>query len=99
MNEIMAICFSCGKEISLGLKSQVMRSDECPHCTADLHVCKMCQHFDLASYNDCREPNAERVVDKEKANFCEHFVVNQKADSANKQRETFVSAADALFKK
>ncbi len=99
MNEVIAVCYSCGKDISLGVKSIVMRGDECPSCTADLHVCKMCQHFDLGSYNECREPNAERVVDKEKANFCEHFVVNLKADSANKKRENFLSSADALFKK
>ncbi len=99
MIEVIAKCYSCGKDISLGLKAQVMRGDDCPHCSADLHVCKMCQHFDLNSYNDCREPNAERVVDKEKANFCEYFLVNDNANSANKKQETFASAAEALFKK
>jgi len=99
MNEIIVRCYSCGKDVSLGLKAQVMRNDDCPHCTADLRVCKMCQNYDLGSYNDCREPNAERVVEKEKANFCEYYLVNDKANSANKKRETFTSAADALFKK
>ena len=99
MEEIFVKCYSCGKNVSLGLKAQVMRSDTCPHCTADLHACKMCKDFDLSVYNECREPNAERIVDKEKANFCDFFSVNSQAESANKVREVFVSAADALFKK
>ncbi len=98
MQEIFAKCFNCGKDISLGVLPKVLRSDDCPHCTADMHVCKMCLHYDLKAYNDCHEPNAVRVVDKEKANFCEFFKINTNAETANKDRDKLLNAAQSLFK-
>ena len=53
-------CHSCGDEqifeVKVGIK--VGRRDSCPHCGADLHVCKNCQHFDPNVHNQCREPEA-----------------------------------------
>jgi hypothetical protein len=37
-------------------------------------------HYDPAYNNQCRETMAERVVDKERSNFCEYFAPN--ADTA-----------------
>lgn len=48
--------------------------EECEACGADLHVCRGCGHHDASAYNECRETNAERVVDKERANRCDYFV-------------------------
>lgn len=48
--------------------------DDCPGCGADLHVCRNCAHYDAGAYNACREPGAERVLDKERANHCDLFV-------------------------
>lgn len=64
-------CFSCQKDVRL--EEKVGFRDECAHCGADLHVCLNCRFYDAAAYNECREPQAERVVDKERANFCEYF--------------------------
>lgn len=47
--------------------------DDCAGCGADLHVCRNCAHHDAGAYNACREPGAERVLDKERANRCDHF--------------------------
>ena len=58
------ICYSCGKET--GFKEFVGRGDVCPHCRRDARVCKNCQFYDPKVYNECREPSAERVVEKEK---------------------------------
>ncbi len=53
-------------------------------------------------YNDCREPRADRVVEKERANFCEWFRPAERP--AGKGCEGDVKARvraqlDALFKK
>ncbi len=32
-----------------------------------------CRFYDETAYNECSEPSAERVVDKEKSNFCDYF--------------------------
>lgn len=47
--------------------------DSCPKCHRDLHVCLNCFFHDRSAYNECREPAADRVTDKEGANFCEYF--------------------------
>lgn len=66
------ICPSCHKEVSI-VDNKVGFRDDCPHCGADLHSCAACGFFDPGSYNDCRETQADRVVDKEKSNFCEYY--------------------------
>lgn len=67
----MSACFACGKELTID--GRVGRADECPACHADLHCCRNCRFYDRSAYNECREPSAERVVEKEKANFCDYF--------------------------
>ena len=38
-----------------------------------MRVCKNCAFYDTSAYNECHEIQAERVVDKERANFCDYF--------------------------
>ena len=64
------ICWKCKKEIPL---EKVSRSDECPLCHADLHVCKACDFYESGAHNDCRETSADMVTEKERANFCDYF--------------------------
>jgi len=45
----------------------------CAGCGAWLRCCRNCAFYAPGVANDCREPNAERVVDKEAANFCDWF--------------------------
>ncbi|MBV8497036.1 MAG: hypothetical protein JO361_09665, partial [Gammaproteobacteria bacterium] len=42
-------------------------------CRAELHVCRMCVDYDTHIAKHCREPTAEEVNDKTRANFCDHF--------------------------
>ncbi len=69
----MAVCFSCTAR--LDTESATGRGAECRECGADVKVCKNCRFYDTGAYNDCAEPNAERVVEKERANFCDYFVL------------------------
>jgi hypothetical protein len=59
----------------------------------------MCEFYDTSSYNDCREPSSDRIVEKDKANFCGFFKLTAGESVMNAKKETAVSAAEALFKK
>ena len=70
------ICWKCRKEIDI---EKPARGDECPLCHADLHVCRACEFYESGAHNDCRESSAERVTDKERANFCDYFRISAKS--------------------
>lgn len=91
-------CFECGNKINLGSAQVPGRRDECDKCRADLHVCKNCRHYDPKSYNECREPQADRVQEKDRSNFCDFFEVGQGAGGVS-ERDKMLAAAEALFKK
>ena len=65
------LCFHCRR--TLALESKISRQDQCPHCGSDLHCCLNCEFYDEHAHNRCREPQAEYVSDREKANFCDFF--------------------------
>lgn len=95
----MKVCYRCGKELALGRETG--RRDECPFCRADLHCCRNCRFYDAAAPKQCREPAAELVRDKEKANFCDFFQFGggrSEADSPA-ERTRARAAADDLFKR
>lgn len=95
----MTNCFNCKTEFR-DLPNPVGRRDTCEKCGADIHVCKNCGHYDIGSYNDCREPMAERVVDKEKSNFCDYFILGtNKGANAADAKSSALKALDDLFKK
>ncbi len=65
-------CYRCGASLA-ELSLPISRQDECPSCYVYLHVCKMCEFYDTAVPKQCREDDAEEVLDKENQNFCEWF--------------------------
>lgn len=73
--------------------------EECSFCHADVHVCKNCEFYDLKAYNECRESSADRVVEKERANYCDYFTISSKGKATAKQKDILMAAAEALFKK
>ncbi|MBI5446841.1 MAG: hypothetical protein HY900_37205 [Deltaproteobacteria bacterium] len=88
-------CAKCGAALPAG---EVSRRAECPSCGADLHACVQCEFYAPGAYNDCREPQAERVVDKERANFCDYFRPSSRGGKAS-TKEDVRAKLDALFKK
>lgn len=68
-------CFKCSSEIIHSPGAVVGRRDECAKCRSDIHVCRNCKHYDKASYNECRESQAERVLEKDRSNFCDFFAL------------------------
>ncbi len=94
------VCWHCGAslaELSLPLR----RLDACKACRAELHVCKMCVEFDTSYAKHCKEPTAEEVRDKERANFCDHFRPREGAYTPPRTAEQSQarSALEDLFRK
>jgi hypothetical protein len=66
------VCWKCGASLA-ALSLPLRRLDECPACRAELHACRLCVDYDIRIAKHCREPTAEEVRDKDRANFCDHF--------------------------
>jgi hypothetical protein len=75
------------------------RADQCGACGGDLRCCRTCKLYDKAAYNECREPAAERVVDKDKGNFCEWFKFGPSAAGSGPTKDDLLAKARDLFKK
>jgi hypothetical protein len=94
-------CSECGAKVPITVT--IGREDVCPRCKNDLHTCRNCSRFDPAYNNQCREPKADPVVDKSKANFCEFFEPLLKLDLHNARSgptpDDARQAFESLFKK
>lgn len=67
-------------------------------CRASLHVCRMCLFYDTKLAKSSREPIAEPVQDKTRANFCGYFQPNPaRGNASQKPANDARAAAEALF--
>jgi hypothetical protein len=91
-------CWHCARKIEVLAGDRIGFRDECPGCGRAMHSCRNCGFYDPAYNNSCRETMAERVVDKERFNFCEYFVPG---DAAVKPpaKTGAQNKLEALFKK
>lgn len=91
-------CWRCGGSLA-GLSLPLRRAEECPACRSQLHVCRMCLHFDRGRSRQCRQEDAEEVRTKDRANFCDYFRPSTQAfDGADAARDQAArDAANALF--
>jgi hypothetical protein len=94
---IQVVCFSCNKELKFS--DSIGRREECPFCRADVHVCKNCDFYDVKVYNECREPQAEVVREKDRANYCDYFTPRKGGAGVQDKAAALKAAAEALFKK
>ncbi len=83
------VCWKCGASIE-ALPKPLGRYDICPSCRAELYVCRQCEFYDPKVSKACREPIADEVKDKERANFCGYFQVRP---NAHQPRDTAASEA------
>jgi len=88
-------CYKCGRE--LGAAERIGRRDACLGCSADLHCCRNCRFYSPGAHNDCREPQAERQVDKLCGNFCDFFSFADTASAKPAPAADVRSALDRLF--
>jgi hypothetical protein len=94
----MKKCHACLKVLEI--KIPVGRREICPFCGSDLHCCLNCIFHLMGNYNECREPQAERVIEKDRSNFCDFFAF-QDAEMGSKRKDSGESAKtkmESLFK-
>ncbi len=92
-------CFKCKNSLESFLGSPIGRGSVCEKCLSDVKCCFNCQHYDQDSYNSCKESQAERVVDKDRSNFCDWFKPgNFDTQAENDSKEDALRALENLFK-
>ncbi len=64
-------CFRCNAPNEI--QDRIGLRDTCVQCDADLHCCRNCRHYSRSAHNQCNEPQAEWVRDKDRANYCDYF--------------------------
>lgn len=85
-------CYRCHSP----LDEKITFRSTCENCNFDLHVCLSCKFYLAGKANDCFIPDIDKITDKEKNNFCEEFVYQNK--SLNKSKEQQSQIAKKLFK-
>lgn len=93
----MPTCAFCQKKIELSEKPG--RCDLCPHCDRDLHCCFQCLFYDANAHHECREPQADIVLEKDKANFCDYFIFDPQIQVKTEDKNAARAKLEALFKK
>jgi len=89
-------CWYCHSELE---PADYGRQETCPKCRRDTRVCKNCIHYDTHYNNHCKENQADRIVEKERSNFCDYFHVNDQISGTSQFKSDPKAAAEALFKK
>ena len=88
------VCWSCGAALEA---VDYQREGECPRCRRQTHVCRNCRFYAPGRPNDCQEPVAEYVQDKQRANFCDYFEPSGDAHQAAPDAADLRAKADSLF--
>jgi len=70
--KLSLVCWKCGAGLD-EVPQPLSKYAECLACRAELHVCRMCRFYDTSVAQACREPMADEVKDKTRANFCDYF--------------------------
>jgi hypothetical protein len=89
-------CVRCGAALP---DPPWFRRDLCPRCDGDLRACIQCGFYAPGHYNECREPQAERVTDKERANTCDYFRPASGSETVEDPAAKAKAELDKLFKK
>jgi len=87
------MCYFCGEKT----EGPVYRNSTCPACGKDLKICLNCKFYEPGAHWDCRETISEPVREKDRANFCDYFVLTHRtaksgpSDKSAKAKDLFNS--------
>jgi hypothetical protein len=98
MNDLVkGKCWHCGHDLE---SADYGRETNCITCNRPTRVCRNCRWYAPSRPNQCEEPAVERVLEKEKPNFCELFEPTSTPLSENTKssEESLRQAAEDLFK-
>lgn len=90
-------CYKCSEDLLLEVLKDISRQEDCPKCAASLRCCKMCRFYDTSAYNECSEPMADRITEKEKPNFCGYFSLTNNS-TKSEPKDDLLAKANSLFK-
>ncbi len=91
----MKVCHKCRRE--LPFESRILRSEQCPWCSADLHCCLNCNFHDPSCHNECREVGTELIRYREQANYCGAFVFREGGLGEDDEAAKAKKKLDGLF--
>lgn len=90
------VCYHCQEALSP--REPISRHEECPKCRNDVRCCRNCEFYDAKIYNECRETQAERILEKDRSNLCDFFRARKGAATGMTEAQKALEAAEALFK-
>lgn len=92
------VCWHCGRNLD-DIPRPIRPSMRCPGCRMDLHTCRMCRHYNTRYIGDCAHDKADKVLDKQQANYCTYFTPRPDAHSPqeNEAAEDAKAKLAALF--
>lgn len=89
-------CWSCGAKLE---SHEYGRETNCLSCSKPTRVCRNCRWYAPGRTNDCLEPVAEPIKEKDRPNYCEFFEpTDEPAESSAGTQDDHLKAAEALFK-
>jgi len=89
-------CWNCGQSLT---EIDYGREKTCDQCGKNTRACRNCEFYDPMADNECHEPQADRVVDKESGNFCDYFIAGAHKPQGGPAKKDLKAAAEELFKK
>lgn len=89
-------CHQCGWEWTFARPPG--RTETCDRCRADLRACLNCRHYDAAAAQQCREPRAEAVAEKDHGTFCEWFEFARRVYTPGSGRDRTAAAREQFRK-
>ncbi|PVV14288.1 MAG: hypothetical protein B6D77_03430 [gamma proteobacterium symbiont of Ctena orbiculata] len=98
MNQtVQGKCWQCGGDLEA---VDYGRETTCRSCGKPTRVCRNCRWYAPSRPNQCEEPMADRVMDKENANFCGYFEPTEESagTDADTTQDALRKAAEDLFK-
>ena len=81
----MATCIFCGSGLP---NEKVYRTSLCESCGSPVKVCLNCSFYSPGAHWDCHESIPEAVREKDKANFCDYFVLATEAGEGAGKRKS-----------
>jgi hypothetical protein len=92
------VCWRCGAAITPGQRP-ISRLERCRECEADLHVCRLCRHYNPRMTGYCDHDHAEPPLERERANFCQFFKPRPGAFTPGEREvdQTVRDGLEALF--
>ena len=97
-DDIIGQCWHCRADLT---KADYGRETNCLGCVKPTRCCRNCRFYQRGRPNDCIEPMAEQVSNKERANFCGFFDPSPTpaaVGEAGSSDESLRQAADDIFK-